>query len=95
VAGLSEAAVGWLEAQAALGGLVLADNDQTEGSVAGIYVKSALGETLLGVKSGSSPGTGYLAIADAVIHLWRIVNGGVDSIVGPYPDHKLLRQGGP
>lgn len=84
--GLSQAALNWLNAQAEHGGLVLADNDTTDADVSGIELKSALGYMLLGTRTGTTPSAGSLALADAMVHLWRIVNGGVDSIVGPYPE---------
>lgn len=84
---LSTEVVTWLDNQAAHGGLVLADTDQTEGSVDGIYMKGALGELLLGVKTTSTPGTGYAPIADLVRDLYARLWGGEEwlgaSFVGP------------
>lgn len=72
--GLSEAAVGWLEAQAAHGGLVLADNDETTGEVEGISIKGAFGELLLGKRKavGESPYPDYLTavLADLYARAW-------------------------
>lgn len=78
IGGLTEAAIDWLEAQAAHGGLVLADNDTTEGDVGGIELKGAFGSLLLGVRSGTTPSGSNQAIADIILTLWDILNGGVE-----------------
>lgn len=76
--GLTEAAVAWIEAQAAHGGLVLSDVDETDGTVSGILIKGALGELLLGTKTTATPPAGYLNTADVVSTIWHILNGGVE-----------------
>lgn len=73
---LSPAVQTWLANQAQHGGLVIADNDVTGGSVAGIDLKGAWGEILLGVKTGAAPGAGYAASADLVRSIFARLWGG-------------------
>lgn len=71
---LSPEAIAWIEAQAEHGGLVLADNDTTEGEVEGISIKGAFGELLIGKRKavGESPYPDYLTavLADIYARLW-------------------------
>lgn len=72
--GISAEAVAWLEAQAQHGGLVLADNDETDGEVEGVQIKAAFGELLIGKRKavGESPYPDYLTavLADLYARLW-------------------------
>lgn len=85
--GLSQAALDWLNAQAEHGGLVLADNDETEGEIQGILIKNAVGEILLGKRTsvGTSPYPDYVGpvLADIFARLWAGEEWQEASFAGP------------
>lgn len=77
---LSQAASDWLDAQAEHGGLVLADNDTTDGDVQGILIKNAFGEILLGKRTASGTGEPPSYQAGVLLSVWAALWGGFDQL---------------
>lgn len=73
--GLSEAVIGWLDAQANHGGLVVAEQDGAEDITEGIYAKGAFGEVLLGKRVQVGEGSPAAPDPALLFMLWRILNG--------------------
>lgn len=71
---LPENVVEWLQLQASHAGLILTDEDQSEGEVEGTYIKGAFGELLFGKRKtvGESPYPDYVTavLADLYARVW-------------------------
>lgn len=83
---LSPQVLEWLEAQAAHGGLVLADNDTLAADTSGNPIKGALGEVLLGTRQQVGQADTTLASPALTYTLWQLLNGGYPPSVGPFPE---------
>lgn len=86
VGGLSEAVISWLETQAPHAGIVAKQENGVVTAGATLDIKTVLGgvtlqtEATVGPDPENSPALGLLPV------LWRLVNGGYDPAIGPFPE---------